>query len=49
VDRGGLWHRVLAARYGVEDGRLEVGGQSCSLWWRELVKIRDKGVGRADG
>lgn len=25
VDRGGLWHRVLVARYGEEAGRLEVG------------------------
>jgi hypothetical protein len=41
VDRDGLWYRVLAARYGEEDGRLEVGGRSGSTWWAEVVKIRD--------
>jgi len=29
------------ARYGEEAGRLEVGGQSVSTWWRELAKISD--------
>jgi len=38
VDRGGLWYRVLAARYGEEAGRLEVGGRSVSIWWREITK-----------
>jgi len=42
VDRGGLWYRVLVARYGEEAGRLEVGGRSVSTWWRELAKIRDE-------
>jgi len=41
VDRGGLWFRVLVARYGEEAGRLEVGGRSVSTWWREIAKIRD--------
>jgi len=36
VDRGGLWYRVLVARYGELGGRLEVGGQSVSCWWREV-------------
>jgi len=44
VDRDGFWYRVLAARYGEEARRLEVGGQSCSYWWREVARIRD-GVG----
>jgi len=44
IDRGGFWYRVLAARYGEEVGRLEVGGQSASFWWREVARIRD-GVG----
>jgi len=35
---------VLVARYGEEDGRLEDGGRSCSVWWKEVVKIRN-GVG----
>ncbi|XP_024628879.1 uncharacterized protein [Medicago truncatula] len=48
VDRGGLWYRVLVARYGEEAGRLEVGDRSVSTLWRELAKIRD-GVGNAGG
>jgi len=47
-DRGGLWYRVLVARYGEEAGRLEIGGRSASPWWREIVKIRDR-VGEIDG
>jgi len=34
VDRCGFWYRVLAARYGEEVWRLEVGGRSGSYWWR---------------
>ncbi|RHN73277.1 putative reverse transcriptase domain-containing protein [Medicago truncatula] len=41
VDRGGFWYRVLVARYGEVCGRLEVGGRSCSSWWREVGRIRD--------
>ena len=48
VDREGFWYRVLAVRYGEEAGRLEVGGRRGSLWWKELVKIRD-GVGEVEG
>ncbi|XP_039683864.1 uncharacterized protein [Medicago truncatula] len=48
VDRDGLWYRVLVARYGEEDGRLEDGGRSGSLWWKEVMKIRD-GVGGGVG
>jgi len=48
VDIGGLWYKVLVARYGEEAGRLEVGGQSVSTWWREIAKIRD-GVGNDGG
>jgi len=48
VDKIGLWYRVLVARYGEEAGRLEVGGQSVSSWWREIAKIRD-GVGNDMG
>jgi len=44
VDRGGLWYRVLVARHGEEAGRLKVGGRSVSIWWREIVKIRE-GIG----
>jgi len=48
VDREGFWFKVLAARYGVEAGRLEVGSRSVSSWWREIVKIRD-GIGKVGG
>ncbi|CAJ2670980.1 unnamed protein product [Trifolium pratense] len=41
VDREGLWFRVLAARYGVEGGRLRDVGRRGSLWWREIVRIRE--------
>ncbi|KAK2382749.1 hypothetical protein QL285_070265 [Trifolium repens] len=44
VDRGGMWFRVLAARYGVEGDRVREGGRKGSAWWREMVRIRD-GVG----
>jgi hypothetical protein len=44
VDREGLWYQVLVARYGAEDERLEDGGRSDSMWWKEVVKIKD-GVG----
>ncbi|MCI59126.1 hypothetical protein A2U01_0080381, partial [Trifolium medium] len=42
---GGLWFKVLAARYGVERGRVREGGRMRSSWWREIVSIRD---GRGD-
>ncbi|PNX90844.1 cysteine-rich receptor-like protein kinase, partial [Trifolium pratense] len=47
VDREGMWFRVLAARYGVEGGRLRVGGRHGSMWWREIASIRegDEGSG----
>ncbi|GAU35285.1 hypothetical protein TSUD_274870 [Trifolium subterraneum] len=48
VDREGLWFRVLASRYGVERGRLCVGGMRGSSWWREIARIRDGG-GEAEG
>jgi hypothetical protein len=40
VDRGGLWHRVLVARYGEVNGKF--GGWSGSSWWKEVAKIRDR-------
>ncbi|MCI93416.1 putative non-LTR retroelement reverse transcriptase related, partial [Trifolium medium] len=45
VDREGQWFRVLAARYGMERGRLRDGGRRWSSWWREIVRIRDGGSG----
>ncbi|GAU51172.1 hypothetical protein TSUD_412070 [Trifolium subterraneum] len=38
---GGMWYRVLVARYGEEAGRLAVGGRRGSAWWREVSRIRD--------
>ncbi|AES99611.1 hypothetical protein MTR_5g082820 [Medicago truncatula] len=34
VDRGGLWYKVLVARYGEEAVKLEVGDRSVSFWGR---------------
>jgi len=48
-DRGGLWYRVLVSRYGVRDGRLEDGGWSGSIWWKEVGRIRDGTGGGGDG
>ncbi|GAU24432.1 hypothetical protein TSUD_364160 [Trifolium subterraneum] len=42
VDREGLWFRVLAARYGVERGRLKAGGRRGSSWWREIARHGNK-------
>ncbi|PNX63657.1 cysteine-rich receptor-like protein kinase, partial [Trifolium pratense] len=42
------WFRVLVARYGLEGGSLRAGGQRGSVWWRELVRIRE-GVGEPGG
>ncbi|MCI81228.1 putative non-LTR retroelement reverse transcriptase related, partial [Trifolium medium] len=41
MDREVLWFRVLAARYGVEGGRVKEGGRRGSTWWREIVRIRE--------
>jgi hypothetical protein len=46
VDRGALWFRFLAAHYWVDRGRLREGG---SVWWREIVRIRDGVGGLRDG
>ncbi|MCH82482.1 cysteine-rich receptor-like protein kinase, partial [Trifolium medium] len=48
VDRGGLWYRVLVARYGEVAGRLVAGDRRGSQWWREVAKIRD-GVNGNEG
>ncbi|CAJ2644025.1 unnamed protein product [Trifolium pratense] len=48
VDREGLWFRVLVARYGLEGGRLCEGGRRGSVWWREIVRIRE-GEGELGG
>jgi len=34
---------VLLAQYGAVHGRLKDGSRSCSMWWREIVKIREGG------
>ncbi|GAU10754.1 hypothetical protein TSUD_426110, partial [Trifolium subterraneum] len=43
VDREGLWFRVLAARYGLDGGRLREGERRGSSWWREIVRLREGG------
>ena len=35
-----MWFRVLAARYGVEEGRLLGGGREASMWWRDIAVMR---------
>ena len=40
-DKEGLWFRLLAARYGLVGGQLDVGGRERSVWWRTTVNIRD--------
>ena len=40
VDIGGLWSRVLVARYGEIGGRLDVGGWSGSSCWWEVGNFR---------
>jgi len=35
-----MWFRVLAARYGVEEGRLLEGGREASMWWRDIAAMR---------
>jgi hypothetical protein len=49
VDRGGLWFRVLAACYEVDQGRLRGGGRRGSSWWRDIAGIRDEVVGVGGG
>lgn len=49
VDRAGLWYMVLVARYGEEDGTILEGGRRASVWWRELVRVRDSGRGVGGG
>lgn len=44
MDREGLWFRVVVARYGLVEGRLQVGGREGSVGWRDTAGIRD-GVG----
>ncbi|PNX69167.1 cysteine-rich receptor-like protein kinase [Trifolium pratense] len=43
-----MWFRVLAARYGVERGRLRAGGRHGYVSWREISSIRE-GVGVSEG
>jgi len=35
-----VWFRVLAARYGMEDGQLCEGGRAASSWWRDIAALR---------
>jgi len=47
-ERGSLWHRVLCARYGEDEGRLQLGGGGGSIWWQQLNSTKE-GVGLLDG
>jgi len=40
VDLESFWFRVLAARYGVEGGRLKDEGLDRSIWWRDISTLR---------
>jgi hypothetical protein len=42
VEKDRLWYRVLAARYGVEGGRLTDGGREASSWWRDISTLREE-------
>ncbi|MCH92242.1 putative non-LTR retroelement reverse transcriptase [Trifolium medium] len=41
VEREGLWFKVLAAKYGVEDGLILGGGNKASVWWEDLVRVKE--------
>ena len=43
---GGIWFKVLAARYGEESERFKLGGRDGSSWWREVERVQD-GMGVA--
>ena len=45
---GGLWYRVLKARYGEVGGRIREGGRDSSVWWTMLCRIRE-GDGEGPG
>ena len=42
VEKDSLWFRVLAARNGLEDGRLCAGGRNSSAWWRTISTLRSE-------
>jgi hypothetical protein len=49
VDLESLWFQVLAARYGVKQGRLRKGGRMGPAWWREIMRSMDRVRGPMDG
>jgi len=44
IQKDSLWFKVLAARYGLEEGRVSEGGCVGSVWWNQL-----QDVSRGDG
>jgi len=42
MERDSLWFRVLAARYGVEEGQVREVGRATSNWWRDIAALRSE-------
>jgi len=43
IERDGLWFRILTARYGGFGGWLQQCGSEGSVWWKDIISIRDGG------
>jgi len=43
VDREGLWFRLLVARYGLGKGWLQARRHEGSVWWKDIISVRDGG------
>ncbi|GAU27309.1 hypothetical protein TSUD_05350 [Trifolium subterraneum] len=39
-ETGSLWFNVLAAKYGMRDGQVDMGGSRASNWWKDIIGIR---------
>jgi len=47
VDLGGLYYKVLMAKYGMEGGRVREWSSLSSIWWKDLCDIVKGGGGVA--
>lgn len=46
MENRSLWYKVLPARYGEVGGNIAEGGRFNSVWWNNLINIRQgSGVG----